>query len=123
DIVVVNLGTNDFAHQNPDSAIWVGHYLEFIKNIRSFYPEAAIICCAGPMLNDSWPAGQNALTTIKKYLTRVVSTAYEAGDMKVHLFFFAPQKGGHGCDWHPGLSTHERMSEELKTFIEEKIMK
>lgn len=117
DIVVINLGTNDFAHTNPDSTIWVNKYLEFLKRVRVNYPEATIICCEGPMMSDYWPEGNKALTTITEYLNVVVNTSRMNGDKKTHVFFFPTQTKNYGCDWHPGIETHRQMANDLTEFI------
>jgi lysophospholipase L1-like esterase len=117
DIVVINLGTNDFAHANPDSTTWVNKYLEFLKRVRSNYPEAMIICCEGPMMSDYWPEGYKALTTITEYLNAVVNTSRKNGDINIHVFFFPTQTKNYGCDWHPGVETHKKMATDLTDFI------
>lgn len=121
-IVVINLGTNDFAHTNPDSALWVSKYVGLVKTIRSHYPHAHIICAIGPMMSDAHPPGNKALTTITGYLQAVHHVLKKGGDHKVHLYEFPPQTGGYGCDWHPGVNTHQKMSEELAKFIKSEIL-
>ncbi|MFL5729488.1 MAG: SGNH/GDSL hydrolase family protein [Cytophagaceae bacterium] len=121
DVVVINLGTNDFAHSNPDSAIWVQTYIKFIGTIRSNYPNAHIICLNGSMMNDSWPQGTKSLSTIKKFLKAVITQMNDKGDNKVYMFSLSPQGSlGYGCDWHPNVAQHKKNAAELTAFIKTK---
>jgi len=121
DAVVINLGTNDFAHTNPDSTEWVNAYLNFIKTIRSHYPQAYIFCTNGPMANDKWPEGHQALTILKKYINAVVEKAQANGDTKIASFFYTSQAPPFGCDYHPSVKTHQKMADELTPFIKQKL--
>lgn len=115
DVVVVNLGTNDFnAKTNPDEAGWVAAYVDFIKEIRGHYPEARIYCALGTMLSD-WPESRKPRTTIKGYLEKVVAEANAAGGPPVRLIDFGVQReaNGIGADWHPSARTHALMGAQL----------
>jgi hypothetical protein len=121
EVVVINLGTNDFAHSNPDSAAFVGKYEEFVKTIRKNYPQAHIICINGPMMNDQWPAGSKALSTLKRYVNGMVDRFNKSGDAKIYSFFLSPHGAlGYGCDWHPNIRQHVKSAGELTKFIKEK---
>ena len=50
DVVVMNLGTNDFASGVVDSAEFVNVAVDFVQRIRSYHPEAKIVLLDGPML-------------------------------------------------------------------------
>lgn len=115
DVVVINLGTNDFAHANPDSAIWVTAYLKFIKTIRTNYPKAYIFCTNGPMAN-----GQ-AFPMLTNYITTIVAAARSNGDAKIESYFYSPQSSPFGCDYHPGIETHHKMAKELTALIKQKL--
>ena len=121
DIVHVNLGTNDFAHVNPDSAAFVNKYLELLNAIHANYPDAKIICASGPMMSDYWPEGNKALSTFKRYLKAVVDEYKKTVDPDIYVIHYASQSGGYGCDWHPGLKTHEAMAKQLTAFINEQL--
>ncbi|GMV82750.1 MAG: hypothetical protein AMXMBFR7_39340 [Planctomycetota bacterium] len=117
--VVINLGTNDFAGGNPEESGWVGAYHAFIGSIRARYPETLIVCAIGPMMSDPFSPSKNALTTIKRYLSRVVAEQIARGDSRVRMLVFETQKGenGFGADWHPSLKTHELMADRLCAFL------
>src|SRR5262249_28724043 len=67
-VVVVNVGTNDFANVDPGEALWVRVYVKLIERIRAVYPQAVIVCAISSMLTDVFPEGRNARTKAKKYM-------------------------------------------------------
>jgi lysophospholipase L1-like esterase len=112
EVVVIDLGTNDFAADDPGEAFERG-YLAFLGQIRSHYPEARIVCVLGAMLTDaSRPPGLR--TKARKRLTDVVRQR-AATDSRVSFFEFDEQKStdGYGCDGHPSYVTHQRMAAKL----------
>jgi lysophospholipase L1-like esterase len=122
DAVVINLGTNDFAYGVLDSAIFVNTYAQFVKTIRSHYPNAALFCIEGNMTNDQWPQGTKTLTVIKQYINAAVENQRRAGDGKIWSFYPSTMRLGEiGCDWHPNVKSHQRMADELTVFIKGKL--
>jgi lysophospholipase L1-like esterase len=116
DVVIINLGTNDFGGKaNPDEAGWVAAYVEFIKRIRTHYPKAPVYCGLGTMVSDWPPGGRMVRTTLRGYLEKVLAQANTAGGPPVRLIDFGVQKqeNGIGADWHPGLKTHALMGAQL----------
>ncbi|MBY0424930.1 MAG: hypothetical protein K2Q22_04770 [Cytophagales bacterium] len=121
DLVVINVGTNDFAHVAPPQQGFVMAYVGFLKSIRKNYPSAKIVCTLGPMTSDFWPVGVKALTTSKKYIDLAVK---EFGDPLVTTFYFTPQKTeDFGCDFHPNIGRHQLMAQELTEFLQKFIAK
>jgi lysophospholipase L1-like esterase len=117
-VVVLNLGTNDFAKGLPDSVIFVNTYVNFLKRLRSYYPEAHILCTEGPMSNDLYPANLNAFTKVKNYIIASKNKMSLIGEKKVSTFFPTPQEASdYGCDYHPNLKRHEKMAEEFTKEI------
>ncbi len=115
DVVIVNLGTNDFRGKtNPDEAGWVAAYVEFIKRIRAFYPKAPIYCVQGPMMSD-WPEERRPRTTILGYFPKVIEQANATGGPPVRFIDFGVQKieNGYGANWHPSVKTHALMAAQL----------
>jgi lysophospholipase L1-like esterase len=116
DVIVLNLGTNDFAKGAPDSIIFVNTYVNFLKRLRGYYPSATIFCLDGPMVTDAYPQGAMHLTKLKNYIK--ASKLRLNNDAKIHTFSLSSQQeGDYGCDWHPNLKRHEKMSEELTKYI------
>jgi lysophospholipase L1-like esterase len=122
DVVVINLGTNDFNRGNPTEKQFAGAYRDFIKRLRGYYPDAHFICLVGTMLNDGWPVGNKALSTIRRYLNNMIWQFKAAGENKVHYVECPPQdqeRDGVGSDYHPSVKTHQLMAERLTKKIKE----
>jgi len=120
DVVVVNLGTNDFGKANPDEAGWIAAYVGFIQSIRAHYPKAPIYCAVGTMMGD-WNSERKPRTTILAYLDKVIAQANAAGGPPVRLIDFGIQKqeNGIGASWHPSAKTHELMGAQLATALKQ----
>jgi len=118
DIAVIELGTNDFSVNAPDSAGFVNSVVKFAKQIREKYPNAQIIITDGPMLNDSWPKGVPSLTLCRKFLDAAKNELAKQG-ISVHRLSFSRQDGslGYGADWHPSKRQSEKNGKELAEFI------
>ncbi|HEV8063051.1 MAG TPA: SGNH/GDSL hydrolase family protein [Gemmataceae bacterium] len=113
DVVLINLATNDFGQKVPDEKGWTDAYKSFLDRVRKNYPNAEIYVASGSMMGDS---GENKqLSTLKKYLAKIVADRRAAGDAKVHEIDFAMQnrKDGLGSDWHPSIKTHQIMAKKL----------
>jgi lysophospholipase L1-like esterase len=117
DIVVLNLGTNDFAPGTPDSTRFLSAYKDFVTRLRGYYPRARLICAVGPVLSDSYPPGQNQWTTLQSWVSSVVKGFNDQGDARVHYLAFEHQSEPYGEDWHPSATTHAAMATRLTEFI------
>lgn len=121
DAVVINLGTNDFAHNAPDSALFEKTYWGFLQKIRKQYPKAHLFCIVGCMMRNGHPNGLPSLQMMQQHLTNIVQQAKKQGDSLVYTFSAEPaQNGDYGCDWHPNVARHEKMAKELTEFIRSK---
>jgi hypothetical protein len=71
------------------------------------------------MLSDLWPAGANALTQARSYVTEVVQGVNAKGDANVKLFEFQnqDQATSFGCKVHPSAQTQQQMSDALTAFL------
>jgi lysophospholipase L1-like esterase len=114
DVVVINLGTNDFAKANPEEAGWVDAYLKFIGEIRARYPKAVIYCTVGPMISN-WPGDRKPREVILGYFGKIIPAANAAGGPAVRLIDFGTQAqhNGIGAQWHPSVKTHSLMADKL----------
>lgn len=53
DVVVINLGTNDFSTQPyPDKAVFQKGYENLINEVRKQYGDLPVFCVVGPMINE-----------------------------------------------------------------------
>lgn len=117
EIVVVNLGTNDFSPGGVDRAQYRAAYLAFLEKLRQYYPSAAIITAIGPMLSDFYPPGEMAWTNAQADIQQVVQQRKDAGDSKVYYLAFDTQSAPYGEDYHPTNATHAAMATKLTEFI------
>ncbi len=109
DVVVINLGTNDFAYDDPGQS-YVTAYVGFLHQVRQHYPAAQIICTSSPMLSGTDHSSEAA---------DVQSAITQVGDPKVAFLDFVTQSdsAGYGCDGHPSLITHQAMATVLVAKI------
>lgn len=123
DVVVVNLGTNDFSpgvaleQFDAHRAKFRQAYTDFLARIRAVHASATIVAAVGPMLNDDFPEGYSAWTSVQADVSAAVDARRAAGDPDVNYFAFAPQQGPYGEDFHPTLATHQLMADALVPFI------
>lgn len=124
DVLVINLGTNDFSPGIDEAALdeasqtYELAMLAFVETLRGYYPDAAIILSVGTMLSNSYPSGYNAFTRVTDSLTAVVATRAAAGDPKVHLLELGMQSSPYGEDWHPTVATHMDMAGKLMDLVD-----
>jgi lysophospholipase L1-like esterase len=107
DVVTICLGQNDGAQ---DSAMFCNAYVQFVQEIRSYYPEARIVLLNSPM------ADQNLTAVLKNFITSVVARLNKEGDKSVHKYFFSKSFNS-GCDGHPDLQEHKQIAKELTTYL------
>jgi hypothetical protein len=111
DLVTVCLGQNDGIQ---DSVAFCGAYVDFIKEIKSHYPGAAIVCLTSPMADSALAA------VMRNYLTGVVGSFNDSGDHKVYKYFFS-KRYHNGCDNHPSVEEHAQIAGELTAFIRKEL--
>lgn len=119
DVVSIALGTNDFSNGDGkrsrlplDSAVFVGNYTQFVKQVKSKYPQAQIALLSSPMVNgDRGTRLRNYLTTVKQTIDKL----YPA-DKPVAVFFFKTMEAK-GCTGHPNVEDHGVLCEEVTPFF------
>lgn len=110
DIIIVHLGTNDYAHgASKAPANFSEAYEELLQDLSDKYPKAFIYPLLGPMLaEDSYQAAKAA---IEQSIARLNKKSIR----------FVTFKGGaydqFGCDWHPNIRSHAKMAETLQGVI------
>lgn len=123
EVVVINLGTNDFSPGIDDldalREAYYNDYMAFLNDLRGYYPQAAIILTVGPMLSDGYPEGYNALTSVREALETIIQTRSTQGDNNLFFLELPQQSAPYGEDWHPTVATHQSMAEDLVTLIKE----
>lgn len=113
DVVLVNLGTNDYSTDNdpPDDEFTLA-YTGLLATIRLRYPDAHILCTVGPLLNgaDASKAEANIAASVARRV--------DAGDRRVAFHAMRVANANPGCDWHPGLATHAAMAKDLQSVLQ-----
>lgn len=112
DVVVVNLGTNDFAKSDPGASYQTA-MTNFVTLLRSKYPSAPIILTVSSMMAGDHRASERAL------LQAVIAARAQAGDSNVSFFEFDQQldADGYGCDYHPNVTTQQKGATKLADYI------
>ena len=112
DLVVVNLGTNDFAVEpGPDQAQFIRGYIELLGAIRQHRVRAPILTTIGPMLSPD--ARRRAETCIEQ----AVQARQRSGDGQVSFYRLLTPNAQPGANEHPSVLTHARMADELLPVI------
>ena len=107
DVVVINLGTNDFSTDgDPSEGDFVGAYVAFLAHLREVYPDALIMPVA-PLL------GGDELTMVEGYIQSAIDMRAGAGDTNLAFANINVDPIGWGCDYHPSAATHAAMGELL----------
>lgn len=121
DVVVINLGTNDVAHQIPSSPAFVVAYRAFVASVRERFPGAFLLIALGPMLADDYPQPK-ARSTMRGWLKQIVEEQRASGNKKIDFVeLWTDPAEGLGCDSHPNVRTHARLGREIATLIRERL--
>ena len=128
-VVVINLGTNDFARDfNQDSVsdgIDLGKFREsyaaFVRFVRTKRPGAEIFLAVPPMVTDKFPL-DNARSDFRNILRVIAADLNAAGDAKVYSMELVEMgvRYGLGCDYHPNLEVHRIMADQMVGAIRAK---
>lgn len=120
DVVVINLGTNDFSYLNVRQPLNASEYtaglVSFSHSIQAKYgPGVEIFITSSPMLSDSYPTAADAQHTTQ---SDAIKAAVAQIGSHAHFVDFPAQDGSSlGCDYHPSLSTHQQMASILEAAI------
>lgn len=114
-VVVINLGTNDFSFGFiPSKQEFILAYINLVNRVHENYPKAKIICAIGPLLEGE------ALELTRNYIKNDVVDCLRK-DKKDFIYFLEFEHhleiNGYGISFHPSLKTHELMGKYLADFI------
>lgn len=126
DAVVINLGTNDWGYLLYDSSgnpydarpkldipTYTNTMVSFVKSIQGHYPNTQFFLLSSPMLEDSYPSGDNSHTTQVNALKNAVS---QIGS-NAHFVDWPTQGSAMGCDYHPNAATQAAQGQVLASAI------
>jgi lysophospholipase L1-like esterase len=105
-VVVINLGTNDFSTKPfPDKDVFQKGYLDLVNRVRALYPGVTIFCIGGPMTEEPCVS----------YVREVVTNDQKMKREK-NLFFIEIKKSylaqsDWGCDEHPNILGMQKMAD------------
>lgn len=108
DLIVVNLGTNDYSFTKDDAAKQAEYrdaYVEFLKQVRSHNADAHLMCTLGIMGDSLFPMVEQAAAAYSN----------ETGDTHISVMKFDVQSAadGYAADWHPTEATHSKAADKL----------
>ena len=113
DLILINLGTNDFHDNDPEPAFSAA-YGNLLQTLRSRNPESLVYRLFGPMLD-----GAEALRADSAVRSAIKAQAAK-GDSRVHYVRLPTDPHDPemiGCNWHPSLKAHEAMAQRLLVRI------
>jgi lysophospholipase L1-like esterase len=119
DAVVVALGANDLdaARDDPSDAM-VEAYTAFVARLRAIYPEALIVCVAGPMLREEGASH----TRLRAVITRTLAERARRGDRHLSALAFPLLDTSElGCDWHPNARAQAAMGRLIEAHLREQL--
>ncbi|MCA9709800.1 MAG: hypothetical protein KDK70_28430, partial [Myxococcales bacterium] len=109
DVVVINLGTNDFSTDgDPSEEEFVAGYVELLARVRAHHPEAVVLVTVAPLL------GEAERSVVEVYVEQALAQRRRAGDEALRWIDLQVDAEGWGCDWHPSAATHEAMARRLE---------
>jgi lysophospholipase L1-like esterase len=114
DVIVVSLGTNDFAGGKGDPGVaFRDSYVAFLTKLRATHPQAQIVAATSPMLS-----APNR-TMLRAYLEAAIAARFTAGESKLTLLEIDEQgfADGLGCGYHPSQTTHQKMAARLVAHV------
>jgi lysophospholipase L1-like esterase len=117
EVVVINLGTNDFSPGGVDRERFRKAYAAFLETLRGHYPDATLILAVGPMMSDYYPPNESAWTNIQADVGALVEARRTAGDHDVHVLVLPTQTGPFGEDWHPTVMQQASMASRAVELI------
>lgn len=113
DIVVINIGTNDYSYTGKDDDRqyeFYEAYYDFLGDVREHNPEADIVCTMGIM-------GAELFGQIEK-----AAEDFSADNSDEHIFTmkfdYQSEEDGYGGDYHPSVATHRKAAEQLVEFLD-----
>ncbi len=115
DLVVINLGGNDFSERTTspevDSATFVAAYRAFLGKIRARYPSTKFVLCA----NYDWPKNLKIPA-----VQAVIAEEKAAGNSDCFFYDFTRKgsSGWSGLDWHPNVEEQQGIADGLIALIE-----
>lgn len=126
-VVVINLGTNDFSYvlyaangslynaRDPiDATTFTNAMVDFVQTIETHYPDAEFFLMGSPMLSDTYPTAADAQHTTE---ANALQAAVSQIGSNAHFVDWPTQGSDVGCDYHPDPATHAAEAVVLASAI------
>jgi len=104
DLIVVAIGTNDFAPGIPDRVTYVDAYAAFLRRLLRDHPRARIALTEGALLDGDKKA---------VLIDDIRAAAARVGDARVHVLAPLAHQPGDAVNGHPTTAQHGAMADEL----------
>jgi len=115
-VVVINLGTNDFSTQpQPDKAVFQDAYTQLINRVQSNYAGVTIFCACGPMIGS--PCSPYIREVVTQCQTNNANKAVYYIGMSTSLLTATDR----GSDWHPNISGQQKIADKILPVIQDKM--
>ena len=114
DLIVINLGTNDYSwctgHKDRYE-FFTEEYTKFLHTVHNCNPTSKLLCVMGVMIDEIAPYVETAADIFRK----------QSGYEQVFTMRFTPHDGskGFGADYHPSPATHDITAKALADKIQE----
>ncbi len=113
DVVVINLGTNDFSTKPfPDKAVFKAGYEKLINEVRKQYGEVPVFCIVGPMTDE--PCYSYVKEMVEDF--RSVNQRKNVYFVGIPPYLMNPEKDL-GSDTHPNYSGQRKMAAHVLPVI------
>lgn len=113
DMVVINLGTNDFSTQPyPDKVIFQRTYENLILQIQKVYGNIPVFCVVGPMINE--PCYSYVKEMVENYRLLYPNSKINFIGLPVAL---TSGEGDLGSDWHPSSKGQRKMATMIAPVV------
>lgn len=111
-VVVINLGTNDFSTQpHPDKAVFKAGYEKLINEVRKQYGDLPVFCVVGPMTDE--PCYSYVKEMVEHFRSKQVRNVYFVG---IPTYLMDPDKDL-GSDTHPNYRGQRKMAAHVLPVI------
>ena len=113
DVVVINLGTNDFSTKPfPDKADFIAGYKKLINQVTEQYGDLPIFCVVGPMIDE--PCYSYVKEMVEDF--RSVEPMKQVYFVGIPTYLMNPEKDL-GSDTHPNYSGAKKMAAHVLPVI------
>ena len=124
DLVLVNLGTNDVFHHDPDWSAFHDRAVSLAGDLRDVFPGVGILWLDGPALTDtslrdSRGLPRPLLSRLRSALDTIAAATVVGGPSRRFSLSPCDPAEPHGADRHPGLQRHRTVGLELAAFLRE----